>query len=80
MLSLCREGSSVPLLEAMRAPLVDIGRLGSCVFSLAAWSPPVEKERLPSTASYHEMIQNLFSGAASVLFNRHLKLYLMIYL
>ncbi|CAL1133920.1 unnamed protein product, partial [Cladocopium goreaui] len=44
---------------AVRAPLKEIGRLGGSIFCLAAWYPQ-ERERLPSSASYHEMIKNLF--------------------
>ena len=60
LLSVCREGSSVQVLEAVRAPLKEISRLCGSIFSLAAWYPQ-ERERLPSTVSYHEMIKNLFT-------------------
>eukprot|EP00434_Breviolum_minutum_P046013 symbB.v1.2.041395.t1/scaffold8144.1/size7532/1 len=65
LLSVCREGSSVQVLEAVRAPLKEISRLCGSIFSLAAWYPQAEfsreRERLPSTVSYHEMIKNLFT-------------------
>ncbi|CAJ1385999.1 unnamed protein product [Effrenium voratum] len=60
LLCVCREGSSVQVLEAVRAPLKDVGQLGTSIFCIAAWYPQ-ERERAPATSSYHEMIKALFS-------------------
>ncbi|CAE7479082.1 UPL2 [Symbiodinium sp. CCMP2456] len=67
LLSVCREGSSVQVLEAVRAPLKHVGKLGGFIFALAAWYPPEvqERERNSATTSYHETIKTLFTPSST---------------
>ncbi|CAJ1338979.1 unnamed protein product [Effrenium voratum] len=63
LLSVCREGSSVQILEAVREPLKDIGPLAATLFVLVAWQPQ-ERERMPATASYHATVKAVFGPSS----------------
>eukprot|EP00930_Biecheleria_cincta_P024231 TRINITY_DN17362_c0_g1_i1.p1 TRINITY_DN17362_c0_g1~~TRINITY_DN17362_c0_g1_i1.p1 ORF type:complete len:3719 (+),score=933.30 TRINITY_DN17362_c0_g1_i1:1202-11158(+) len=60
LLAVCREGSSVQVLEAVREPLKSLVELAPSILFLTAWHP-LDLSKLPSTTCYFETVKQVFS-------------------
>eukprot|EP00445_Apocalathium_hangoei_P020546 CAMPEP_0203898300 /NCGR_PEP_ID=MMETSP0359-20131031/40855_1 /ASSEMBLY_ACC=CAM_ASM_000338 /TAXON_ID=268821 /ORGANISM="Scrippsiella Hangoei, Strain SHTV-5" /LENGTH=1115 /DNA_ID=CAMNT_0050821353 /DNA_START=121 /DNA_END=3465 /DNA_ORIENTATION=- len=62
--AVCREGTSVQVLEALRDPVAKVGDVAPKLLSLAAWRPKDKETKNSQLGTYTELARNVFTEKA----------------